>query len=136
MYLLLAIISVVVGMSVSPGKISDVPFSELTLRMLFGSLFEVVCYCGAVYFGSKSLETDRIWPWRWTLPYLGNILLRAGLSALLIYGVATFIEEKDLDGWRSIAALVVGGILLLAIFFSSDLDYFKEKTEAEKPNKQ
>ena len=99
MYLLLAIIPAVFGLWISPGNISDVPFSKLTLRRLFASLFEIASYGVALYFGGKSLDIDRIWPWRWTLPYLGNLIVRSGFSALIIYGSIIVIEDKNLDGW-------------------------------------
>lgn len=134
MYLLLAIISVVVGISVSHGNIGDVPFSELTLNMLFGNLFAGACYIGTVYFGFKSLEIDRIWPWRWTLPYVGNLIVRSSISALYIYGAEAIVEKKHLYGWLLTAVWVLVGLLVLTTLFSPEFEFFKEKEESNQSN--
>lgn len=118
----------------SQGSIGDVPFSELTLNMLFGNLFAGACYIGALYFGFKSLEADRIWPWRWTLPYVGNLLVRGGFSAFFIYGAVAFVEKANLDEWGFIAVLVGVGVLLLAVFFSSEFEFFKERNKTDEPH--
>ena len=129
MYLLVALITAVIGASVSHGSLGDVPFSELTINMLFGNLFAVACYIGAIYIGLKSLEKDRIWPWRWTLPYLGNLIARGGISALYIYGAEVLVEKKHLDGWVLTAVWVVVGVFVLTTLFSSEFEFFKEKKE-------
>lgn len=131
MYLLLGIISAVIGASVSHGNLGAVPFSELTINMLLGNFFAVVCYIGAMYFGFKSLEKDRIWPWRWTLPYLGNLIAQASISALYIYGGTVLVEKKHLDGLALTTMWVVVGIFVLTTFFSSEFKFFKEKKETD-----
>ena len=75
----------------------------------------------------RSVGEDRIWPWRWTLPYLGNLVARGVFSALFIYGAFVLVEKKHLDGWGFIAVLVGVSIMLLYTFFSSDFEIFKEK---------
>lgn len=97
------------------------------MNMLFGKLFEGGWYLGAAYLGVKSLENDRIWPWRWTLPYVGNLLVRSGLSVLFVYGELAFVEKKRLDGWGLVAVLVGTGILLLSVFFPQNLNSSKKR---------
>jgi hypothetical protein len=127
MYLLAALIFALLGAYLSPGDISDTPFSQLTLKMLSSSLVTWGCYFGALYYAFKSMGTDRIWPWRWTLPYFGNLCIRAAMSALYIWVAAYLIEKKNLDGWSFI--LVAGLLVMMLIYtcFSSEFDHFKEK---------
>ena len=127
MFLLLAIILAIFGGFFSHGNIGDVPFSEITPNMLFGNLFASACYLGAFFLGFKSLQKDRIWPWRWTLPYFGNLLVRVALSALLLYGAFTLDESVHLNALEGILLLIGVGILLLLTLFSSELEFFKEK---------
>jgi hypothetical protein len=78
MYLFFAIICALIGIWISPGfNISDIPFSQLTLRMVVGSLLGMGAYIYALFLVFKSLEHDRIWPWRWTWPYFGNLVIRS-----------------------------------------------------------
>jgi len=134
MFLLFAIILAVFGNSFSHGNLGDVPFSELTLNMLFGNLFTGACYLGALYLGFKSLEKDRIWPWRWTLPYFGNLLIRVAVSALLLYGAFTLDASGHLNALEWILLLIgVTGLLLLTLF-SPGLEFFKEKKEPGRSN--
>ena len=67
MFLLLAFICAVIGLLLWQGDISDIPFSQLTPKMVFSNLFAVGLFCGALYYSFKSLAEDRIWPWRWRL---------------------------------------------------------------------
>ena len=130
MYLLATLIFALLGAYLSPGDISDTPFAQLTLKMLSSSLLSLGCYFGALYYAFKSLGADRIWPWRWTLPYFGNLCIRAAMSALYIWAAAYLIEKKNLDGWGF--ALVAGLLVMMLIYtcFSSEFDHFKEKSSS------
>ncbi len=127
MYLLFAIIAAVFGASMGSRNLGDIPFSQLTFNMLWNNLLSAVGYIGAVFLGFQSLLHDRIWPWRWTLPYFGNLLVRGTILAL-VGGVAAFVlEEKYLYGWRFVALLIFSVMFLLYVFFSSDFNVFHEK---------
>lgn len=108
----------------------------LAVRKGVNALRRTSCNVGALYLGFKSLGKDRIWPWRWTLPYFGNLLVRGGCSVLFVYGAVVFVEEKRLDGWGFIAVLVGVGILLLYTLFSSEFELFKEKKDSGKSTEQ
>jgi hypothetical protein len=136
MYLLLALIAVAVGASFSHGDIGDIPFAQLTLKILIDSLIAGACYVGAAYLGIKSLGSDRIWPWHWTLPYFGNLLVRASMLVLFGYGIFAFIERKEPEGLWLVAVLVGGGILLLVVLFSSEFEVLKEKKTADNSNRE
>jgi hypothetical protein len=134
MHLLIAILLAFVGMSSSRGSLLDVPFAQLTLGMLLGNLFAMACYLGAGYFAFRSFAEDRIWPWRWTIPLLGNFVIRLAVSALFAYGGYAFIEKKQPDGWLFILAVVVVGLLILFVFFSSEFEHFKEAKKTLPPS--
>jgi hypothetical protein len=124
-YLFFALILVLLGLWISPGhNITDVPFSGLTLRMVFGSLLEMGAYLSALFLFFKSLEHDHIWPWRWTWPYFGNLVIKGLLIALIMYGVFWLIERKKVDGFWFIVAVIFAFIGVLYIIFSSEVEAF------------
>jgi hypothetical protein len=135
-YLFLALIVVLIGLWISPEyNISDVPFSQLTLRMVFGSLLGTGAYIGAFFLFVKSLTEDRIWPWRWTWPYFGNLVIRSVLVVFITWGGFWLIDKKHLDGvWLVVAAIFIF-IGILYAMFSSEIEHFSEPEIDEKESK-
>lgn len=64
MRLLASIILMLVGTAMSNGSLLDVPFSQLTMRMVLGNLVAGACFVGGIYFAFESCEKDAFWPWR------------------------------------------------------------------------
>ena len=136
MYLILAIVALVLGASVSDGDIWNLPLSQLTLHMIFSRGLEWVYYGAALVLGLKSLESDRIWPWRWTSRFLYSTVLRTIIGGLLAYGIFQFAATQQLDiGWELASLVVIGGILLYLVLFSSKFEFF-EKEEKHIPTEE
>lgn len=133
MYLLLAIVALVLGASVSDGDIWNLPLSQLTLHMIFSRGLEWVYYGAALVLGLKSLESDRIWPWRWTQTFLYSIVLRSAVAGVLVYGIIILTVQRQLGfGWELAAIVMVGGVLLYFVLFSPKFEFF-EKEEKHMP---
>jgi hypothetical protein len=133
MYLILAIVALVLGSSVSDGNIWNVPLSQLTLHMIFSRALEWAYYGAALVLGLKSLESDRIWPWHWTQTFLYSIVLRSVVAGMLVYGVITLTVHRQIGvGWELAGIVVAGGILLYFVLFSSKFEFF-EKEEKHIP---
>lgn len=133
MYLILAIVALVLGASVSEGDVWNLPLSQLTLHMLFSRAMEWVYYAAALVLGLKSLESDRIWPWRWTQTFLYSIVVRAAVAGALVYGIITLTVKRDISfGWELAAIVIVGGVLLYFVLFSPKFEFF-EKAEKHMP---
>jgi hypothetical protein len=131
-YIVAAIIFALLGVYLWPGNISDTPFSQLTLKLVLSYPLSLACYFGAFYNVMKSMEADRIWPWRWTLPYFGNLCIRAAMCSLSIWAAYHLNEKQKHGDWGFI--FLAGGLVMMLMFvcFSSEFDYFKEKnTNAE-----
>jgi hypothetical protein len=132
MYLLGALFVLALGLYFSPGDVSELPFAQLTLKKLAGAVLSWGCYIYAIVLSFKSLGEDRIWPWRWTLPYFGNLVFKAGLSAFFIWGAYSFaekVEKKQWEwgGWLVIAVGVGVLFLVVIVLISDEFEVFKEK---------
>lgn len=136
MFLLLAIFLAVVGYATGGNThIGDTPFSELTLNMLLSAAFSGGAYLAAIWAVFHSFDHDRIWPWRWSLPWLGNALLRLGVIAALVAFAAFFYQTKHL-GDGALLLLVIGlAIAILYVLLTSELNYFKEANPKWMKNK-
>jgi len=133
MYLILAIVAVVLGASVSEGDIWNLPLSQLTLHMIFSRAMEWVYYGAALILGLKSLESDRIWPWRWTQTFLYSIVVRSAVAGALVYGIIALTVQREIGlGWEMAAIVIVGGVLLYFVLFSPRFEFF-EKEEKHMP---
>ena len=133
MYLIIAIVAMILGASVSQADIWDVPLATLTLHMIFSKLLAWVYYGCALVLGLKSLETDRIWPWHWTSRFVYSTLLRTIVGGLLVFGIFQFATTQQLDmGWELMSLVTIGGILLYLVLFSSRFEFF-ESTEKRIP---
>jgi hypothetical protein len=133
MYLILAIVALVLGASVSEGDIWNLPLSQLTLHMIFSRALEWIYYGAALVLGLKSLESDRIWPWRWTQTFLYSIVVRSAVAGALVYGIIALTVQRQIDlGWELAAIVMVGGILLYFVLFSPKFEFF-EKEEKHMP---
>lgn len=138
MNLFLALLAALFGLWISPGhSIGDIPFSQLTLKMVIGTLFELGAYIGAFSLFIKSLEHDRIWPWRWTWPYFGNLVVRTSLLAFIVWSAVWLIENKNAEGFKFITVVVFALVAVLWALFSPELDLFSEKkTDEEKSDSE
>jgi len=136
MYLIIAIVAMILGASVSQSEIWNVPLGSLTLHMLFSKLLAWIYYGCALVLGLKSLEVDRIWPWRWTSRFLYSTVLRTTVGGLLVYGIFQFVTTQQIDiGWELTSLVVIGGILLYLVLFSSKFEFF-EKEEKHIPTEE
>jgi|GEM_PF-3167669 len=128
MYLILAIVALVLGASVSEGDIWNLPLSQLTLHMIFSRGIEWVYYGAALVLGLKSLESDHIWPWRWTQTFLYSIVLRSVVAGVLVYGIIVLVAQRQVGfGWELAAIVMVGGILLYFVLFSPKFEFFEKE---------
>jgi len=126
MYLLLAIIAFLLGYATSGKEIGSTPLSQLTLDMLLAAACSVGGYLTALWAFFHSLDHDRIWPWRWSLPYLGNGMLRLGLIAALI-SLSIYAHDKwHLGGMASTLCLIALAISVVYLLMTSELNYFNE----------
>lgn len=134
MYLFFSLIALAVGWYFDPGQISEIPFAELTIKKASSSLFSWSLYGLMLYMLIESIFKDRIWPWRWTLPYFGNLLLRL-IFITLIVASPFFIagETKVSDLGFTIALLAILAGILFAVF-SPALNVFKEKASIDSNN--
>lgn len=127
MNLFLSLVVLGIGLWIWPGNISEVPFSELTLRMVGLYLMSWLLFIDALYHLWKSFEQDRIWPWRWTWPYFGNLLIRVALITFIALFGYWLMSQKDLQGLSAVFwALVLFGGVCYAMF-SPEVEYFREK---------
>jgi len=133
MYLIIAIVAMILGASVSQTDIWDVPLATLTLHIIFSKLLAWIYYGCALVLGLKSLEADRIWPWHWTPKFVYSIVLRTVVGGLLVYGIFQFATTQQLDiGWELMSLVTVSGIILYFVLFSSKFEFF-EKEERRIP---
>lgn len=128
MYLLLAIVLALFGYAINgDNKLGDTPFATLTLNMLFSSALAVGAYACALWALFRSWDHDRIWPWHWSLPFLGNSVIRICVVAGLWWVGLYFITKQHLDGFLLLVACAVLAVCSLYVLFTSELDYFAEK---------
>jgi hypothetical protein len=128
MYLILAIVALVLGASVSEGDVWNIPLSQLTLHMIFSRGLEWIYYAAALVLGLKSLESDRIWPWRWTQTFLYSIVVRSAVAGALVYGIIALTVKRDISlGWELATIVIVGGILLYFVLFSPKFEFFQKE---------
>lgn len=117
----------------SKGLSSDTPISAITLGMLFSLGLRLFLYAAAFQAFMKSLDADRIWPWRWTLPYLGNLCIRGSIIAFILYA----LDDSYADLIKKYPQIVIFAVTLCAILFvmfSSELELLQEKKkEDDKP---
>jgi hypothetical protein len=127
MYLIIAIVAMILGASVSQSDIWNVPLGTLTLSMIFSKVLAWIYYGCALVLGLKSLEVDRIWPWHWTSRFLYSTVLRTVVGGLLVYGIFLFATTQQLNiGWELMSLVVIGGILLYLVLFSSKFEFFEQ----------
>jgi hypothetical protein len=128
MYLIIAIVAMILGASVSQSDIWNVPLGSLTLHMIFGKVLAWIYYGCALVLGVKSLEVDRIWPWHWSSRFLYSTVLRTVVGSLLCYGIFQLAITQQLAiGWELMSLVVIGGILLYLILFSSKFEFFEKE---------
>jgi hypothetical protein len=127
MYLLFALILGIIAFLTSPAhSVMDTPFAQLTLGMIFNSLFHLGLILGSIALFGKSLANDRIWPWRWTWPYFGNLMIRTAIIVGCIYVGNLFLEAKRMSPIWEIGIMIVAALIILVIMFSSEFEFFDE----------
>lgn len=75
-------------------NIADVPFSELTLKMIGGAIFSLWLGYHALMLAFASIEKDSFWPWRWTRRIIAILAIRAVLLAGLGYGLVELAASR------------------------------------------
>lgn len=132
MYLIFSIICVIVGANIGYGSLLDIPLAKLTLGMIFNNLASVAFYIGALWLLGESLKEDRIWPWRWTWAYLGNLLIKIGFVAAFSYG-AFYISNKTQNEFFSWAIIIFFGLAILGVLIlpKEEFEVFKEKSSSK-----
>lgn len=128
MYLLLAIVAAVIGAYASPRNLAEVPLSQLTPALLRDNAFSAAGYLAIIVFGYRSLRSDRIWPWRWTLRYVGNLLIRSAVFTFVVVVVGAYLlfDDSYWTGWRFVSLVAFAAIFTMYTLFSTDLDVFQE----------
>jgi hypothetical protein len=128
MYLLFTLILGMVAFIMSPThSVMDTPFAQLTLGMIFHSLFHLGLILGTICLFGKSLFNDRIWPWRWTWPYFGNLMIRAAIIVGCIYVGNLFLQAKSGNPIWEIGIVIVDAMFILFIMFSPEFEFFDDK---------
>lgn len=123
MYLIASAILLFLASYLSPGNIADIPLGKMTLRILFSFIFSVAVFIFSMWFFGNSLKKDRIWPWRWTIPYFGNLCIRTACILAVIYAALEFIKLEIPETLVLIGSL----IFILASLFLPELNVFEEK---------
>jgi len=134
MYLIGALVAFFIGLSCST-DISDIPLSELTLRLIFGSLASLLFYGLATYLAVMSLGNDMVWPWkwRWNRYYIGSIVARTLLAGLGVWAAVWYVlsASPNMSSWKEISIAVFMLIYVLWVFFSDELDPINEPKAAK-----
>jgi hypothetical protein len=130
MYLLFAITALLLTLAYAQSDISEIPFSQLTLKLIGDRIFTIGGYCVCIFFAFKSFEKDRIWPWRWTVAFLGNLAIRIGVC-LICGAVSIFLYQSAKGGIFKIIIIGASMITCLWAMFSSEFNYFKEKPNSK-----
>ena len=97
MHMYIAIISACVAAFFWPERnVFDVPFSELTLKLIAASAISAYfAYC-AFKFVFHSFEEDKFWPWQWTKQIVKSLLARSGMLIALAGFSYVVIEHTKL----------------------------------------
>lgn len=135
MYLLLSAIAAIVAAATWSAPIGDVPFAQLTLDMIFARIFSCGLAAAAICAIFKSLGKDRIWPWRWTIPYVGNLLVRTCACAAIIAFAIYWGDKKILAGVPTLIIVLTTGLLILWMLFTRELNVFSEEKRLDTTTK-
>lgn len=133
MYLVGAVILVFMSIFLKPSvDISNTPLSELTLGNIFSAIISAgIALCALIAF-FKSFEHDRIWPWRWTLPYVGNLLFKAAILCGSAW-ILQYIWNPKWPDLVQIIAAIIAVIFGLGVMILDKEDLpFKEKVDEDR----
>lgn len=129
MYLIGALVTLFVGSFFEWRGIDDIPFSQLTLRMVSDSLISLIFHMLAMYLAVISLFRDMLWPWRWRWNryFMGNVAGRVVL-AVSVLGLAVYCaySNPNMPGWAQGLLAVVTVIFGLSVLFSDEYTLFDE----------
>ncbi len=120
-------------------NVFEVPFAELTLKLIIGTGIAAWLAYVAVMLGFSSFEKDRFWPWKWTRPVIKTIAVRVGWLVAFFGGAAVFMS-----GWPKFNTLVneypvisalIAFVVLSFCICAEDKD-FEWETESEALKRQ
>lgn len=135
MYLIGALIVFLIGKSFST-DISDVPFAQLTLKMIFDSLFAIVLYIAAFMLLWQSFLCDMLWPWkwRWNRFFWGNVIVKIVLViAGLWYAIYYVDSHPSISTLFQYGIAATAFIFVLCVFYMEEFTLFDETKLKEKP---
>lgn len=111
-----AIILAFVAMLVWPERnILDTPFSELTLGLIFKTVFGVWMWYCVIKVGFSSFEKDTFWPWRWNKRVITLLAMRGGWLALIALGVWGIMEHKKFGELAENYSTIFLAIIFIAV---------------------
>lgn len=87
--------------------ISNIPLGQLTLAMIAEKVFSYAKIFGGVWLLYRSVEHDKIWPWRWDRFFVADLV-----SALFVWSVAIWIGSgaKKNEEITMLTCIVLGGL--------------------------
>lgn len=136
MYLIGALIIFLIGKTFST-DISDVPFAQLTLKMIFSSLFAVVLYIAALMLLWRSFTCDMLWPWkwRWNRYFWGNVLIKIALVIAGVWYAIYYVDSHpSISTLFEYGIVVTAFIFILCVFYMDEFTIFDETKLEEKPH--
>lgn len=128
----------IAALFVWPDKnIVDVPFSQLTLKLIGTTIVFLYLAYASLKFVFHSFAEDKFWPWRWTAQVIKSLLLRCGFLGILGF-VMWIISENEkwnaLANEYSITSLILVFIAVTWIVCVSDEEFFeKSPNNSEQP---
>lgn len=95
------LLALIVGYLWPDQNMFTTPFSELTLKLIIGSLFAAwLGYC-TLQLALSSLQKDLFWPWKWTRQIAIMLAVRLGWM-LAFFGAAALLAS----GWPKFDLLI------------------------------
>lgn len=118
-----AILIAVLAAYVWPERnIADVPFAELTLKMIATTVFALWLGYLAIVFVIDSFKMDSFWPWKWTLRIVQLLCIRAGLLGLIALALWGMASVPKYDRYLDEYPIITGIVLLIAVSWAICVD--------------
>jgi hypothetical protein len=99
-------------------NVLEVPFSELTLKLIFGTLLAFWLAYHALKLAFASFALDKVWPWRWTREIVFMLALRVGWMAAFFAGLWAFREFTKFGPWIDNHPITVGIVSFIFVTFA------------------
>ena len=99
-------------------NVAEVPFAELTLKLIAGTAIALWLAYHAVKLAFSSLEKDDFWPWRWTKAILLMLALRTGWILAYFAILWFFASFTKLGPWLNDSPIIVGIISFCLVTFA------------------